>query len=290
MEMHTLTIKYECIYYNCDSHAYYSIDPSNTPTYCYNHYINLFGKLYINNNNNRTFLPNLNQNLKNINNIKSKNFSNPINELKNKTLEKIEKGECVIPQCEKSAKWRYIGSNKFIYCSNHKNNETINAKFTPCIIYGCMKEALYGFMHDIKPSYCSDHLYNDMFDLVTKKCIIDGCKEVAILGFKGDLIPTYCPYHSPFKVVTIKKTSCKKKNCSNIALYKINPEDKDPSYCPIHIQNDMEKIFVNTCNEENCSKIPSFCLKGEKYPRFCSDHKDDKIMINIRKHVPLSLF
>jgi len=72
---------------------------------------------------------------------------------------------CQYEDCQTRSSFGYIGSNKAIYCSKHKQEGMIDVKHKTCQFEGCQTRSSFGYIGSKKAIYCSKHKQEGMMDI-----------------------------------------------------------------------------------------------------------------------------
>lgn len=176
-----------------------------------------------------------------------------------------EKGKyCVFTEgeiiCQKRAIFGNIitGKKQYLYCKDHKKDDSINMNKTLCIEEGCNTIANYGVPADYKSTHCLRHKTKEMV-VKYKTCENDVCTTKPIYGTVSDG-KLSCAMHK--KPHYIKINICKSNLCKTLASYGENlGTSSNPNvnknkfiYCDKHSLEGYITVLTNELGNMNVEK------------------------------------
>ncbi len=180
-------------------------------------------------------------------------------------------------RCLKTASYGYV-SRECLRCTDHKLDDMKRVNGIRCNAEGCNKDVLWGF--DNIRSRCTIHKLDGM-RLLHNACIDPNCDKQCCYNYFGEPA-RYCVSHKLEGMVDVSHKKCKK--CSTRPTFGYDDGVRKPIYCKVHKDENCIDLSHDVCENitggKRCTKRPVFNIEGEKYGKFCEEHKTIQ-MVNV---------
>lgn len=145
------------------------------------------------------------------------------------------------------------------FCVKHKPDGYVSLSHKLCDYEDCYVRATFGG-EDNKVKWCVKHKDVKSKDVVSKKCLL--CNQQATYGSVIDRKLTHCSDHGkPLGLVNIKTKKCINKDCTNLCMF--GYKGYSPEYCSIHMLPRM--VYNPTSYEKEDDKKCDICLNSIHY-------------------------
>jgi hypothetical protein len=170
----------------------------------------------------------------------------------------LYKRHCLHPGCNVSPTYGYNGTNKSLFCSEHKLKDMIVTHGKKC--EHCGKKPSYGYEIG-NPLRCFTHKTDDMKDVIHKRCIM--CDTVASFGIEGGK-KTHCSQHKTDAMLNLSSRYCSYDGCNVHPSYGYI-DTKTRLYCKKHALDDMVSITLQKCilcpTSATLPKYRGYCMR-----------------------------